>query len=74
MIGDYYRPRSPFDCFPLPEKPPLDWDETKMRKLRELMDKAREMDDLMGEPQCEDPNKTAWMREIEERLKKLEVK
>lgn len=77
-IGDYYKPHWPqFDppkIWPdlTPAKPINPWSEEKMRKLMELIEKAREMDKLMGEPDCEDPAKTAWMKQVEQRLKKLE--
>lgn len=79
-IGEYYKPHWGIEPAPAllgvpafpsyPQRP--DWTEERIRKLRELIDKAREMDALMGELDCEDPEKTAWMQQIEERLKRLE--
>lgn len=40
--------------------------------FQELVEKARKFDELAGQPDCEDPQKTEWMRQIEERLAQLE--
>jgi len=44
-----------------------EWDE-----FLEICDKAAKWDELMGEPECVDPEKDAWMEEIERRLAELE--
>ena len=38
----------------------------------ELVEKARKFDELANQADCEDPEKTAWMEAIEERLTQLE--
>lgn len=83
-IGDYYRPNRwpPFDdltpkwpALPSPPRPdPNDWTAEQIRKFLDLIKQAREFDKAIGDVDCEDPNKTAWMKDIEERLKKLESK
>jgi len=40
--------------------------------FKRLLEKIEELDRKLGEPECRDPAKAAWMREIEERLAKLE--
>ena len=44
-----------------------EWEEFK-----ELLKKATKFDEVSGQPDCVDPKKQEWMKEIEERLKKLE--
>jgi hypothetical protein len=39
---------------------------------KKLIEDAKKIDEKLGEPNCEDPAKTAWMKEIEDRLKRLE--
>jgi hypothetical protein len=80
MVYDYYRPAQPWKInvpsipYTSPAKDPFKWDAKKLDKLKKLIEAAKEMDAEMGEPDCEDPKKTKWMREIEERLGKLETK
>ena len=46
-----------------------DWDAFKC-----LLDAAKKFDDVTGQPDCESAEKTAWMKEIEEKLAKLTEK
>jgi len=62
MVYDYGR-RTPTD----------QWDRQKFDELKRLIDSAKRYDDLTKQPDCEDPAKAAWMREVEERLRKLEL-
>ena len=39
----------------------------------ELVEKAKKFDELANQPDCEDPEKAAWMERIEERLAALEA-
>lgn len=76
MIGDYYRPGSPwrpteFPGWPTtpiaPRAPPVpvkDWDEARKAKLRELLRIAKELDAMNNEAECESPAKTDWMNDI----------
>ncbi len=41
-------------------------------EYQELLEKARKFDEIMAQPDCHDPAKAAWMREVEKRLKELE--
>jgi hypothetical protein len=36
------------------------------------MQKMKELDEKLGLKDCEDPNKAEWMKEIENRVRKLE--
>lgn len=83
-IGDYYRPNrwppfyGPTPQWPSPPSPPRpnpnDWTAEQIRKFLDLIKQAREFDKSIGDVDCEDPIKTAWMKDIEERLTKLERK
>lgn len=75
-IGDYYRPRfpdldklAPFPHAGLPGPPLTD---EQVKAIQKLIDAARVADKAMGDANCEDPDKTAWMADIEERVKRLE--
>lgn len=43
-----------------------------LKKIMDLIKQARELDKLTGEPDCEDPKKTQWIRDVEKRLDELE--
>lgn len=65
MIGDYYQPK-----FPKPEKTDIE----KLREIMDLIEKAREYDELNKQPDCVKPEFDEWVRDIEERLEKIEKK
>lgn len=80
MISDWGRDRWPLQPqpysypsgpLPLPPSPYLpskqEWDEFK-----ELLRRAAEYDKRTNQPDCEDPKKQEWMKEIERRLELLE--
>lgn len=75
MAGDVYKPN-----WPLPQQP-LDWsgitftpaqEATALEKFEELMKVAKELDALLGLPDCEDPEKTGWLEEVRERVREHE--
>lgn len=63
MIQDYMRERVA----------PQDWTRPVWIEYQEVLRRLEALDAKLGQPHCEDPAKAAWMREIEERLVKLEV-
>ncbi len=62
VISDYGR------NIPIQQWTPPAWSE-----YQELLEKARKFDEIAAQPDCVDPAKEAWMREVEARLEKLEV-
>lgn len=63
MVHDYGR-RQPDDFWTMPN---YDY-------FKDLVKKAEDFDKATGQPHCEDPEKTAFMKKIEERLAALEQK
>lgn len=59
MIHDYHRERWP---------DPIEWDPTKWLGYQELLEKARKYDELMKQPDCPDPEKEKWAKELEEHM------
>jgi uncharacterized protein (DUF3084 family) len=52
---------------------PMDnWNHQKWRDFQTLKQQAEEFDSKTDQPDCEDPAKAEWMREVEERLARLE--
>lgn len=51
---------------------PEQWDHYSFDLLKQVIDKLNILDDKLDQHDCEDPAKAAWMREVEERLAKLE--
>lgn len=49
------------------------WDRPKWEGWKRLLEEAGRADRELKQPDCEDPAKASWMREIEARLKKLET-
>lgn len=49
-----------------------DWNQQNWRDFQTLKQQAEEFDRKTDQPDCEDPAKAAWMREVEARLAKLE--
>lgn len=48
------------------------WSSSSFRDYKDLLEKVEILDKELGEPDCEDPDKTPWMKEIEERLAQVE--
>lgn len=53
---------------PQPQWTPQTWD-----RAQEILDAVRRLDEKLGQKDCEDPKKAEWMREVEDRLRKLEM-
>lgn len=45
---------------------------TALDLLEQLMDVARRLDAVLGLPDCEDPQKTAWLEEVRARVREHE--
>lgn len=41
-------------------------------EFKEIIRRLDDLDEKLGQPDCHDPAKAAWMREVEARLEKLE--
>lgn len=52
--------------------PLQDWNNNNWGTLQEILQKVKDLDTKLGQKDCEDPSKQAWMRLVEKRLKKLE--
>jgi len=64
MIHDYARERVPMDV----------WTPASFEQFKQILDKLAALDAKLSQPECEDPAKAAWMREVEARLAALEDK
>lgn len=49
------------------------WTRPVFNEYHEIIRRLGELDAKLGQPDCEDPAKAAWMRDIEERLSKIEA-
>ena len=45
----------------------------KYKKFQALMEAAKQMDAVAGTPDCESVEKTAWIKDLDERMKKIEA-
>lgn len=50
------------------------WTPNGWQQYVELIEQAEKFDEANGEPECEDPSKAQWMKEVEARLQQLEAK
>ena len=64
VVYDYYRQHTT----------PLQWSLGDLNELREIIRRLDLLDAKMGQPDCHDPAKAAWVRTVEERLAELEKK
>lgn len=53
---------------------PAQWTRPMFNEYKEILRRLDKLDEKLGQPDCEDPAKAAWMREVETRLDKLEAK
>ena len=63
-VSDYGRQRVPDNL----------WNRDNFEDFKKLLEDARKLDQKTNQPDCEDLEKSSWMKEVEERLKKLEGK
>lgn len=61
-IHDYYRTNVPID----------QWTVSRFNEYKDIVRRLDELDKKLSQPDCDDPAKAAWMREVEARLKVLE--
>ena len=48
------------------------WTPDTFGEYKEILRRLNDLDAKLNQPDCEDPAKAAWMREVEERLDSLE--
>lgn len=48
------------------------WTQQGLDQFKVALAEAEEFDKLNEEPHCDDPDKLAWMKEVEERLQRIE--
>lgn len=51
---------------------PTQWTRPMFNEFKEIIRRLDDLDEKLGQPDCHDPAKAAWMREVEARLEKLE--
>ncbi len=52
---------------------PLDtWTRSMFNEYQEIIRRLGELDEKLNQPDCPDPAKAAWMKQVEERLDTLE--
>lgn len=52
--------------------PMQQWTRPAFDQFKEVLDRLDILDAKLSQPDCEDPAKAAWMREVEARLEKIE--
>jgi hypothetical protein len=81
-----YDPHPMIPTIPIPPTPPLPWIQTPLKPILdldllrqwkkaidEMIRVAEEYDKATNQPNCEDPKKMEWMKEVEKRLAELEA-
>lgn len=48
------------------------WTPASYQRFKDVAAEIETLDVELGEPECVDPEKTTWMRDVEERLRRLE--
>jgi len=51
---------------------PIEWTRDSFTDFQEILKRLDALDKKLSQPECHDPSKAIWMREVEERLSKLE--
>lgn len=54
--------------WPYPDTIPID----HMKHYRDMVEKAKKFDELTGQPDCEKPENKQWLKEVMDRLTKIE--
>lgn len=62
VVFDYGRERIPSE----------QWTQEAYDQFKKILEEAAKLDTVLGEPNCEDPKKAEWMKEVERRLDALE--
>lgn len=83
MVSDWYnqdwRLKQPtYPAIPnlLPTIAPatLPWSDESLKLLKEIMGQLKKLDDKLGLPDCEDPNKAKWIKSIEKKVQRKKSK
>jgi hypothetical protein len=53
--------------------PDFQWTRPAFNEFQEILKRIQDLDAKLGQPDCVDPAKEAWMREVEKRLAALEA-
>lgn len=53
--------------------PQTQWTRDTFSEYQEIIRRLSALDKKLNQPDCEDPAKATWMREVEDRLAKLEM-
>ena len=64
VVHDYMRQNVPI----------YQWTQPMFNEYQEIIRRLGLLDEKLNQPDCEDPAKAAWMKEVEERLAKLETR
>ena len=64
VVHDYFREQTS----------PKQWTRPMVNDYKRVIELLEKLDRKTDQPDCEDPAKAAWMREVEERLDALEGK
>jgi len=64
----------PIPAWQFPPPPSPFPSEQEIKEFRDLLEQAKKIDKVTGQPDCEDPEKTDWMEEMEKRVSALEGK
>ncbi len=62
-MHDYFRTNVPLEG----------WTRPVFNEYQEVIRRLEQLDAKLSQPDCEDPEKAAWMKAVEERLAALEV-
>jgi hypothetical protein len=62
LVMQYGRDQIPF----------TQWTRPVFNEYQEILRRLEDLDEKLAQPDCEDPAKAAWMREVEERLTAIE--
>lgn len=66
-----------FPAIPAAPAPKEEYDEALLKKFKEFMElinKAKETDVILDQPDCPDPEKAEWIKKLEDRIADLEKK
>lgn len=52
--------------------PDYEWTKVKLEKYKEAIEVVRELDEELGQPDCDNENKLAWLEDLEKRVNERE--
>lgn len=62
MIHEHFNKTVPFN----------DWHRPQLSQYQDIIERLKRLEDSLGIPPCEDKEKAKWLREVQDRLEKLE--